>query len=265
MPDTIEDVADLKRSIKRMLYPAYEARVVKFLPQDKLPKHVGVMLDGNRRWAKAVGRDTAHGHRVGAANIEPLLGWCEEFGIEVVTLWLLSTDNLNRPADELEPLLAIIEEAVASLVDEKRWRLHPVGALDLLPAKTAERLKEAEEQTRDIDGLLVNIAVGYGGRREIADAVRSLLLEAAAKGTPIEELAQDIDVERIAEHLYTKGQPDPDLVIRTSGEQRLGGFLLWQSARSEFYFCEALWPDFRRVDFLRAIRAYAERERRFGT
>ena len=234
------------------------------MPTDRLPKHVGVMLDGNRRWARAVGADTAHGHRAGAANIEPLLGWCEEAGIEHVTLWLLSTDNLNRPAAELQPLLQIIEEAVDSLADQRRWRLHPVGALDLLPASTAERLKAAAEATRDVDGILVNVAVGYGGRREIADAVRALLADHAAKGTSLEELADIIDVEHIAEHLYTKGQPDPDLVIRTSGEQRLGGFLLWQSANSEFYFCEALWPDFRRVDFLRAIRAYAERERRFG-
>ena len=258
-------MADWKEAIRRVLYPAYEARMAKALPQDRLPKHIGVMLDGNRRWAKAVGTDTAHGHRAGAANIEPLLGWCEETGIEVVTLWLLSTDNLNRPPGELEALLGIIEEAVDSLADQRRWRLHPVGALDLLPAKTARRLKEAEEATRDVDGMLVNIAVGYGGRREIADAVRSLLAEHADRGTSLDELAQTIDVEHIAEHLYTKGQPDPDLVIRTSGEQRLGGFLLWQSARSEFYFCEAYWPDFRKVDFLRAIRAYAERERRFGS
>ena len=234
------------------------------MPTENLPHHVGVMLDGNRRWARAVGQDTAHGHRAGAANIEPLLGWCDEVGIEVVTLWLLSTDNLNRPAGELDNLLEIIEEAVDSLADQRRWRLHPVGALDLLPARTAERLKAAEEATRDVDGMLVNVAVGYGGRREIADAVRSLLAEHASRGTSLEELATSIDVEHIADHLYTKGQPDPDLVIRTSGEQRLGGFLLWQSAKSEFYFCEAYWPDFRRVDFLRAIRAYAQRERRFG-
>ena len=244
-----------------MLYPAYEARLARRLPSERLPKHVGVMLDGNRRWAKAVGADTAQGHRAGAANIEPLLGWCEEIGVEVVTLWLLSTDNLNRPAAELEPLLGIIGDAVETLAEQRRWRLHPVGALDLLPASVAERLKAAAESTRDVDGLLVNIAVGYGGRREIADAVRSLLHEHAGKGTTLEELAEVIDVEHIAEHLYTKGQPDPDLVIRTSGEQRLGGFLLWQSAQSEFYFCEAYWPDFRRVDFLRAVRAYAERER----
>jgi len=223
------------------------------------------MLDGNRRWAKAVGAETAAGHLAGAANIEPLLGWCEEIGVEVVTLWLLSTDNLNRPAAELEPLLEIIADAVESLAIQQRWRLHPVGALDLLPESLAQRLKAAEEATRDCSGLLVNIAVGYGGRREIADAVRAILLEQAAKGTSLEELADLIDVELISQHLYTKGQPDPDLVIRTSGEQRLGGFLLWQSAQSEFYFCEAYWPDFRRVDFLRAVRAYADRERRFGS
>jgi short-chain Z-isoprenyl diphosphate synthase len=257
-------VADWKRALRRVLYPAYEARVVRRLPAERIPKHVGVMLDGNRRWARAVGTDTAQGHRAGAANIEPLLGWCEEIGVEVVTLWLLSTDNLNRPPAELGPLLDIIGDAVETLAEQRRWRLHPVGSLDLLPAAMAERLKEAAESTRDVDGLLVNIAVGYGGRREIADAVRSLLNEHAGKGTTLEELAGVLDVEHIAEHLYTKGQPDPDLVIRTSGEQRLGGFLLWQSAQSEFYFCEAYWPDFRRVDFLRAVRAYAERERRFG-
>ena len=254
-----------KDGVRRVLYPAYEARVARSLSPDRVPKHVGVMLDGNRRWAKAVGAETAAGHLAGAANIEPLLGWCEEIGVEVVTLWLLSTDNLNRPAAELEPLLEIIADAVESLAIQQRWRLHPVGALDLLPESLAQRLKAAEEATRDCSGLLVNIAVGYGGRREIADAVRAILLEQAAKGTSLEELADLIDVELISQHLYTKGQPDPDLVIRTSGEQRLGGFLLWQSAQSEFYFCEAYWPDFRRVDFLRAVRAYADRERRFGS
>ncbi|MBL0749427.1 isoprenyl transferase [Nocardioides baculatus] len=258
-------VVKVKDAVRRVLYPAYESRVVKFLPQDRIPQHVGVMLDGNRRWAKAVGLNTAEGYQAGADNIRPLLGWCEEVGVGVVTLWLLSSDNLtNRPPEQLTGLLTIIEGAVESLAEAQRWRIHPVGALDLLPPETAERLKAAEESTRHLDGILVNVAVGYGGRREIADAVRALLADHAARGTSLEELADLIDVEHIAEHLYTKGQPDPDLVIRTSGEQRLGGFLLWQSANSEFYFCEALWPDFRRVDFLRAIRAYAARERRFG-
>ncbi|MGH3509558.1 MAG: isoprenyl transferase [Nocardioidaceae bacterium] len=257
-------MADWKQAVRRVLYPAYEARLVRRLAPEQMPRHVGVMLDGNRRWAKTVGQDADHGHRAGAANIVPLLGWCEELGIQVVTLWLLSTDNLNRPAAEVESLLGIIEDAVTDLVGERRWRLNPVGALDLLPAETARRLKEAADETSEVDGLLVNIAVGYGGRREIADAVRSLLQEHASRGTSIEELAEFLDVEQISQHLYTKGQPDPDLVIRTSGEQRLGGFLLWQSAHSEFYFCEAYWPAFRRVDFLRAVRAYAQRERRFG-
>jgi short-chain Z-isoprenyl diphosphate synthase len=250
--------------LRDLLYGAYERRLAAGLQKQSLPRHVGVMLDGNRRWAKEHGANTAQGHQAGADNISPFLGWCEDVGVEVVTLWLLSTDNLNRPAKELEPLLAIIENVVADLALSGRWQLNPVGALDLLPAETARRLKDAADATSDDHAMIVNIAVGYGGRREIADAVRAMLQEHAAKGTSIEELAEVFDVEHIADHLYTKGQPDPDLVIRTSGEQRLGGFLLWQSAHSEFYFCEAYWPDFRHVDFLRALRAYAERERRYG-
>jgi short-chain Z-isoprenyl diphosphate synthase len=246
------------------LYGLYERRLARSLAAEAMPRHVGVILDGNRRWARASGADSSHGHRAGADKILEFLGWCDELGVEVVTLWMLSTDNLNRPADELSALLGIIEDAVARLGRAGRWRVHPVGALDLLPEATARRLKEVEEATRDVTGLHVNVAVGYGGRREIADAVRSLLHEHAKAGTSIEELAEFLDVEHIAEHLYTRGQPDPDLVIRTSGEQRLSGFLLWQSAHSEFYFCEAFWPDFRRVDFLRALRAYVNRERRFG-
>jgi short-chain Z-isoprenyl diphosphate synthase len=252
-------------ALSDVVYTAYARRLAKRLGPDSVPRHVGVMLDGNRRWARARGAGTSEGHQAGADNIVNLLGWCEDVGVEVVTLWLLSTDNLNRSETELRPLLGIIERAVDDLADTHRWRLNPVGALDLLPAATAERLKSAADRTRDAEGMIVNVAVGYGGRREIADAVRALLHEHAEQGTSIEELAEILDVEHIAEHLYTKGQPDPDLVIRTSGEQRLGGFLLWQSAHSEFYFCEAYWPDFRKVDFLRALRAYGERKRRFGT
>jgi short-chain Z-isoprenyl diphosphate synthase len=196
--------------------------------------------------------------------VTEFLGWCRGVDVKVVTLFLLSTDNLSRPDEELTPLLGIIESLVGDLAASGRWRVHPVGALDLLPDRTAAALKEADDTTRAVDGMHVNVAVGYGGRREIADAVRALLQDHASRGTSIEELAEVLDVEHIAEHLYTKGQPDPDLVIRTSGEQRLSGFLLWQSAHSEFYFCEALWPDFRRVDFLRALRSYGERKRRFG-
>lgn len=247
-----------------LLYGVYERRVQRNLDQRRMPGHVAVMLDGNRRWARAFGAETSSGYLAGAQKAREFLGWCDEVGVRVVTLFLLSTDNLHRPAAQLTPLLGIIEQLVAELAKAGRWRIHPVGALDVLPDRTTRVLKEAADETRDLDGMLVNVAVGYGGRREIADAVRSLLHEHASRGTPIERLAEVITVEHIAEHLYTKGQPDPDLVIRTSGEQRLSGFLLWQSANSEFYFCEALWPDFRRVDFLRAVRSYGERERRFG-
>jgi short-chain Z-isoprenyl diphosphate synthase len=248
-----------------VVYGAYERRLKAQIPPDRRPRHVGIILDGNRRWAEAQGSSSSAGHRAGAAKIVDFLGWCDDAGVEVVTLWLLSTDNLTRPPVELEPLVAIIEDTVSDLVAHRRWRIHPVGALDLLPDHTSRLLKEAEEATAGIQGSLVNVAVGYGGRREVVDAVRSLLQEHSSQGTTLDELAQIIDVDHITEHLYTKGQPDPDLVIRTSGEQRLSGFLLWQSAHSEFYFCEAYWPDFRHVDFLRALRAYAERQRRFGS
>jgi short-chain Z-isoprenyl diphosphate synthase len=204
------------------------------------------------------------GHRAGADKITEMLGWCEETGVEVVTLWLLSTDNLDRPADQLVPLLGIIEDAVTGLAASGRWRVHHVGALDLLPSHTQKVLKEAEQATLETEGILVNVAVGYGGRQEITDAVRSLLHEHAGRGTSIEDLAGLLDIDHIAEHLYTRGQPDPDLVIRTSGEQRLSGFMLWQSAHSEYYFCEVHWPAFRKVDFLRALRDYAARHRRYG-
>jgi short-chain Z-isoprenyl diphosphate synthase len=253
------------RGVRDLLYAAYERRLAASLPADRIPRHVGVILDGNRRWAKAYGGQAVEGHRAGADKIHEVLRWCEDAGVEVVTLWLLSTDNLRRPKDELDGLLRIIEQTVRDLAAVRRWRIHPVGALDLLPPETTRVLKEAHDATSAAPGLLVNVAVGYGGRREIADAVRSLLQAHAEQGTTIEELAEVLDIEHIAEHLYTKGQPDPDLVIRTSGEQRLSGFLLWQSAHSEFHFCEALWPDFRKVDFLRALRDYANRHRRFGS
>jgi short-chain Z-isoprenyl diphosphate synthase len=250
--------------VRDLLYGFYARRIAASLDPEQIPRHVGVILDGNRRWAKASGAPKSRGWRAGADKVEEVLGWCDEVGVKVVTLWLLSTDNLNRPASELTPLLAIIEGLVDDIANAGRWRVHPVGALDLLPADTARALKDAATRTADVPGLHVNVAVGYGGRREIADAVRALLHDQASKGTTIEDLANVLDVEHIAEHLYTKGQPDPDLVIRTSGEQRLSGFLLWQSAHSEFYFCEAYWPDFRKVDFLRAIRSYSARQRRFG-
>jgi short-chain Z-isoprenyl diphosphate synthase len=254
--------------LRDALYAAYERRLARSLAGKPHPRHVGILCDGNRRWAREMGYvDPNDGHRVGAERIKDLLRWCDQAGVERVTLWLLSTDNLARPAVELDPLLRIIETLVTELAEpDNPWQLTMVGALDLLPGATVEILKSAAERTAGrVGGAQVNIAVGYGGRREIADAVRSLLQEHAQAGTTIEELAEVLDVDHIAQHLYTKGQPDPDLLIRTSGEQRLSGFLLWQSANSEFYFCDVYWPEFRRVDFLRALRSYANRQRRFGT
>ena len=250
-----------------LLYATYEHRLIAELDPNRLPRHVAVLADGNRRWARtnAPGQPLVAGYQAGADKLKEFVEWCDEIGIPVVTLWVLSTENFSRSKrDEIEPLLAVIEEMVSDLAATRRWRVHPVGALDLLPAESAKRLKMADHDTSDINGMLVNIAVSYGGRHELRDAVRSLLAEHAKNGTSIHELAQNLDIEHIAEHLYTKGQPDPDLIIRTSGEQRLSGFLMWQSAHSEFYFCEALWPDFRKVDFIRALRSYGQRERRFG-
>ena len=263
-PRVSESTGGPGRRVRGLVYGAYEQRLAAELDPERLPRHVGEMLDGNRRWARARGTATAAGHRAGADNIAPFLGWCDELGIEVVTLWMLSTDNLQRPAEELEPLLAIIEDVVRGLASCGRWRIHIVGALGLLPASTREVLVEAAARTEAVQGLVVNIAVSYGGRREISDAVASLLREWDAAGRSLAEAADSMTPEAIGRHLYTRGQPDPDLVIRTSGEQRLGGFLLWQSEKSEYYFCEAYWPDFRRVDFLRALRSYVGRERRFG-
>ncbi|MEU4213793.1 isoprenyl transferase [Actinoplanes sp. NPDC026623] len=254
-------------SLRSLVYSLYERRLAGKLAGKPVPQHVGVMCDGNRRWAREMGYvDPNDGHRVGAERIKELLGWCDQAGIGHVTLYLLATDNLQRPAAELDPLVKIIEDLATELAEDGNpWRLRLVGALDVLPATTATALKAAQEKTRHrTEGVEVNLAVGYGGRREITDAVRSLLYEQSAAGRTLEELAEILDVEHIAEHLYTRGQPDPDLVIRTSGEQRLSGFLLWQSAHSEFYFHDANWPDFRRTDFLRALRSYAGRQRRYG-
>lgn len=256
-----------KQRLRELLYSVYERRLAASLAGKPLPGHVGVMVDGNRRWAREMGYvDPNDGHRMGAERIKQLLRWCDEVGIGHVTVWLLSTDNLSRPPSELGPLVQIIEDLATELAaDGQPWRLRMVGALDLLPANHATALKAAEERTvARTGGAQVNMAICYGGRREIADAVRSLLLEHAEAGRSLEEVAELLDVDHIARHLYTSGLPDPDLMIRTSGEQRLGGFLLWQSAYSEYYFCDVNWPGFRRVDFLRALRSYAHRQRRFG-
>ena len=251
----------------KWLYTTYERQVLGHLDRASLPRHVAVLADGNRRWARmnAPGQPLVAGYRAGAAKLLEFVEWCDEADIQVITLWVLSTDNLQRAAaDELEPLLGVINQLVAELAATRRWRVRAVGALELLPAEIAGSLRASSASTDEVEGMQVNVAVAYGGRQELLDAVRSLLAERAAEGETLDDVARTLEIDEISSHLYTKGQPDPDLIIRTSGEQRLSGFLLWQSAHSEYYFCEALWPDFRRVDFVRALRAYSQRERRFG-
>jgi len=259
----------IKPAIKSILYPLYERRLFANLDFMQTPHHVGVILDGNRRWSKANpaadgDTSTSRGHKAGAEKIIDLLDWCEESKVEVLTIWLLSNQNLSRPPAELEPLLAIIADTVNDLASRRRWEIRPVGSMELLPKELVDQLNDVAIKTKGIKGVLINVAIGYGGRSEIADAVKSIITSPGNSGKSAAEIANSINVDEIGRHLYTAGLPDPDLVIRTSGEQRLGGFLLWQSAHSEFYFCEAYWPDFRRVDFLRAIRAYSQRNRRFG-
>lgn len=226
-----------------------------------------MMIDGNRRWARQAGYPTpAEGHRAGAAKMHEFLRWCDELGIRVVSLYLLSHDNLaKRDSRELADLLEIIAELAETLASEPGWRVQHVGRAAQLPEDLTRVLSKAQESTAGNTGLHVNLAVGYGGRGEIVDAVRSIIAAHHEHGGTLEELAESLTPEQIGEHLYTGGQADPDLVIRTSGEQRLSDFLLWQSAHSEFYFVEALGPDLREVDFLRAIRDFASRDRRFGS
>jgi short-chain Z-isoprenyl diphosphate synthase len=254
--------------LKEPLYRVYELRLRQGLAasRSELPRHIAVLCDGNRRWARSAGyEDVSYGYRMGAAKLAEMLRWCHDAGIEMATVYLLSTENLQRDPSELAALIEIITDVVEEIcAPVNRWSVRTVGDLELLGEEPARRLREAVESTRSNGGFHVNVAVGYGGRQEIVDAVRGLLSKELANGATAEELVEAVTVEAISENLYTSGQPDPDLVIRTSGEQRLSGFLLWQSAYSEMWFTEAHWPAFRRVDLLRALRDYSMRHRRYG-
>lgn len=246
-----------------LLYRLYERRLLRELDKSvPVPRHVGVITDGNRRWAKEFGATTADGHRAGAEKIVEFLGWCDEIDVDIVTLYVLSKENLSRSAEEVEVLIEIISDLVEKIAALNGVRVQLVGDLDILPPDLRARLEAATSAGEC--SMRVNVAVGYGGRQEIVNAVKSLLRTRTDDGTDLETIISELSPQQIGEHLYTKGQPDPDLIIRSSGEQRLSGFLMWQSAYSEFYFCEAYWPDFRRTDFLRAVRDYGLRQRRFG-
>jgi short-chain Z-isoprenyl diphosphate synthase len=252
--------------VRNLIYRIYENRLERQLDKSNIPQHIAVMLDGNRRWAdKKNGSKAKTGHLAGAQKIFDFLSWCDGLQVPVVTLYLLSTENLkNRDSEELNDLLVILTELAQEMVRRGNWKLRLVGDRSSLPASFLEVLEQSEIASRKTPGAQVNLAIGYGGRQEITDAMRSIVKDSITEGADLEKLADSLTPELIAKHLYTSDQPDPDLIIRTSGEQRLSGFLLWQSSNSELYFEEALWPDFRRVDFLRAIRAFARRHRRFG-
>ncbi|MGK2882116.1 MAG: (2Z,6E)-farnesyl diphosphate synthase [Mycobacterium sp.] len=257
--------------LKEPVYRLYELRLRQDLARSRaeLPRHIAVLCDGNRRWARDAGYDDVSvGYRMGAAKIAEMLRWCSDAGIELATVYLLSTENLQRDPDELAALIEIITDVVEEIcAPSNRWSVRTVGDLELLGEEPARRLRDAVEGTVGTAApkpFQVNVAVGYGGRQEIVDAVRALLGKELANGASPERLVDAVTADAISENLYTSGQPDPDLVIRTSGEQRLSGFLLWQSAYSEMWFAEAHWPAFRRVDFLRALRDYSARHRRYG-
>ena len=253
-----------------LLYYVYGRRLEADVLRRPVPQHVGIILDGNRRWAQAQGlRDPLEAYRVGAAKLDEVLAWCADLGIPAVTLWAFSTENLARDPAEVQGLLSVIEAKLDAIaadphIHRRRVRVRAVGKLDLLPDSTLQAVRRAEEATAAYEELALTFALAYGGRQEIADAVRRFIRDRAKQGASIEEIAEGVSQEEIGRYLYAADLPDPDLIIRTSGEVRLSGFLLWQSAYSEFYFCDVHWPAFRKIDFLRAIRAYQQRQRRFG-
>ena len=260
----------LLRGLTRPIYALYGRRLLYQVLQRPPPRHVGIILDGNRRFGRLSGVvDPLKMYAKGAQKLDDLLDWCGELSIPAVTLWVCSTDNLARQPQEVAGILGALEVKLRALVGDpqihrRRVRVQAIGRLELLPDSTVAAIRAAEAATADYDAMLLSIAVAYGGREEIADAVREMLRKASQDGASLIDIVQSVCPEQIGRHLYLADMPEPDLIIRTSGELRLSGFLLWQSAYSEFYFSDVLWPAFRKIDFLRAVRAFQQRRRRYG-
>ncbi len=252
------------------VYGLYAGRLRAEVLARPVPQHVALIMDGNRRWARELGLDGVRaGHSHGAEKAVELLGWCAAAGIREVTLWALSLENLERSPAEVEAITEIARATLEALAARDRVKplemsLQVIGRRDLLPDRLREAAERGEEETRGRAGLRVTLALGYSGRDELVEAARAAVRELVAEGTAPEAMAQAFTAERLAAQLYTNGSSDPDLIIRTSGEVRMSGFLPWQSAYSEFYFCDAYWPAFREIDLLRAIRTYQQRARRYG-
>ena len=249
------------------LYRIYEGHLRRNLDPHRLPRHIGIILDGHRRYARAEGLETyADSYRSGMRRFEEFLGWAAELSIPSITAWVLSTENLGRPPEEIEPYFDTLTEMFGRLPEHAArhdFQLKVIGSHDLLPARLVTSAKRAVEAV-GFGSRQLTIAMGYGGRQEIVDACRDLVEELAERGIPADVMARHVDAQGIAAHLYEPDQPDADLVIRTSGESRLSGFLLWQAAYAEYAFVDVFWPAFRRVDFIRALRDYAAADRRFG-
>ncbi len=251
---------------ENIIYKIYEWYITRNLEPEKMPKHVAIIMDGNRRYSKLQGNiDVVKGHEIGVDTLEKVLDWSIELGIEIITAYAFSTENFNRPEHEVEGLMKLFVKNFKRLVTHEKIhknqvRVKVVGRLELLPKDVKEAIFEAEEATAKYNKRLFNIAIGYDGRLEIIDSFKKIIKDVQAGNITID----DVDEDLVSKNLYTAGLDDPNLIIRTSGEERLSGFLLWQSSYSELYFCESLWPELRKVDFLRAMRSYQERERRFG-
>ena len=251
---------------ENILYRLYEWYITRGLDPEKMPKHVAIIMDGNRRYSKLQGNiDVVKGHEIGVDTLEKVLDWSIELGIEIITVYAFSTENFNRPQHEVEGLMNLFVKNFKRLVDHEKIhknevKVKVVGRTELIPENVREAIKEAEDATAKYDKRLFNIAIGYDGRLEIIDSFKKIIGEVQAGNITID----DVDEELVSKNLYTGGLADPNLIIRTSGEERLSGFLLWQSSYSELYFCETLWPELRKVDFIRAIRSYQARDRRFG-
>ena len=251
---------------ENILYRLYEWYITRGLDPEKMPKHVAIIMDGNRRYSKLQGNiDVVKGHEIGVDTLEKVLDWSIELGIEIITVYAFSTENFNRPQHEVEGLMNLFVKNFKRLVDHEKIhknevKVKVVGRTELIPENVREAIKEAEDATAKYDKRLFNIAIGYDGRLEIIDSFKKIIKEVQAGNITID----DVDEELVSKNLYTGGLADPNLIIRTSGEERLSGFLLWQSSYSELYFCETLWPELRKVDFIRAIRSYQARDRRFG-
>ncbi len=247
------------------IYKMYERLLEKAVREGPIPEHVGIIMDGNRRFAREMGLDPWEGHRFGADKLEDVLEWCWDVGVRAVTVYALSTENLRRPKEELRRLFDLMEERFNKLAESERIHrrevaVRAVGRLHLLPDRVRRAIKRAEKLTREYSKRFLNVAVAYGGRQEIIDAVRAIAHD--VKGGKLDP--EDINEDTFRRYVYVGDLPDPELIIRTSGEERLSNFLLWYSAYSELYFVDVYWPEFRKIDLLRAIREFQRRERRFG-